>query len=309
MITEYASSKNNNIKTINTTNRSNKSINRFLSTSIKKSKYQKNLFKKKLNTKINNIETQRKSNLPPIRTVQQILSDIESRKPKDVGSLFLFDKQPQKRKKIHPVNHYKHNNNEDEKYDINQIKDFNVFYVEDNEIRDLMIQFDKSNKNKLMPKKKRKRIILDKLYGISPELKNKLNYAKNNKKLNLETYQENILYSLDDEFIELSDVMDLMQSFDELKLQNSSVKPLPPINLDIIYNHVYNKNTRIKNKSMNIKNNLNINNNEDELDEFEKEQKLINNIKNYKFVPKRKINKNLEKMPHFIREVFSKQYH
>ena len=145
-----------------------------------------------------------------------------------------------------------------------------------------MFQFDKNSKNKLMPKNKRKRKILDKLYGITPELKNKLDYAKSNKKLNLETYQENILYSLDDEFIDRSDIMDLMQSFEELKIKNSSVKPLPKINLDIIYNHVYNKSKKIK--SMNIKDYLN---NNDSLDEFEKEEKLINNIKTYRYVPKK----------------------
>ena len=299
MITEY-SNKNNNNQSINTRNQKNKLISHY-SLTTKKNKKHKNIIRNNTKINFNNNLTERKSTLPPIRTDQQILKEIESRKPKNIGSIFLFDKQPQKRKKIQSLNYI----NEIEKYDIKKIKNFNVFSTEDNEIKDLMFQFDKNSKNKLMPKNKRKRKILDKLYGITPELKNKLDYAKSNKKLNLETYQENILYSLDDEFIDRSDIMDLMQSFEELKIKNSSVKPLPKINLDIIYNHVYNKSKKIKNKSMNIKDYLN---NNDSLDEFEKEQKLINNIKTYRYVPKKIRNKNLERMPNYIREIFSKQY-
>ena len=310
MITEYVKNDKNNInnKTLNQKNCSNNSVDQYSLTS-KKTKKHKNIFKKKLSSKINYTinQTKKKSILPPIRTDLQILKEIESRKPKNLGSIFIFDK-PQKRKKIQSLNHVNHHINENEKYDIKKIKNYNVFSMEDNEIRDLMIQFERSNKNKLMPKKKRRRKILDKLYGLTPELKHKLDNAKSNKKLNLKTYQENILYSLDDEYMDVSDIMDLMQSFDDLKIQDSSVMPLPPINLDIIYNHVYNKSEN-KNKSMNSKDYFNKNNNENGLDEFEKEQKLINNIKSYKFVPKKRRNKNLEKMPLFIREVFTKQYH
>ena len=59
---------------------------------------------------------------------------------------------------------------------------------------------------------------------------------------------------------------------------------------------------------MNLKDYLN-NVCDETMDEFEKEQKLINNLKTYKFVPKKKRNKNLEKLPPFIREAFNKQYH
>ena len=153
MITEY-SNKNNNNQSINTRNQKNKLISHY-SLTTKKNKKHKNIIRNNTKINFNNNLTERKSTLPPIRTDQQILKEIESRKPKNIGSIFLFDKQPQKRKKIQSLNYI----NEIEKYDIKKIKNFNVFSTEDNEIKDLMFQFDKNSKNKLMPKNKRKRKI------------------------------------------------------------------------------------------------------------------------------------------------------
>ena len=314
MYTQYYNNTKNNNKSPNTPKITNLKSRNF-NTTISKTTSKHKITKIKLNNSPKNTKTineksksSKKSSLPPIRTFQQIVKEIENRKPKEIGSLFLFNKSQKRRKQ----NKFLYSNNilqtEVEKVDPEEIRTFNVFSSEDKEIKDLMLQLEKNNKNKLLPKLTRKRRILNKLYGLTPTIKTKLTNARHHKNLSLDTYQENILYSIDDDFIEQSNVMDLMQSFDELKLQSDSVKPLPPINVDIIYEHVLNKPQNIKPKNFNLKDYLN-NVCDEPMDDFEKEQKLINNIKNYNFFPKKKRNKNLEKMPLFIREVFAKQYH
>ena len=260
----------------------------------------------KINTETSKVS--KKSSLPPIRSFQQILKEIEIRKPKELGSLFLFNESSDIKKQNKPI--YSNNilKTELRKIDRKNLRTFNVFSSEDKEIKELLFLFEKNNKKKFLPKRIRKRRILNKLYGITKTIKINLKKAKFHKNLSLENFQENILYTIDDDFIEQSNVIGLKENFNELKLQSDSVRPFPPINIDIICDHIYNKQKKLKSKSMNLKDYLN-NVCHEPLDEYEKEQKLINNLKSYKFVPKKKRNKNLEKLPPFIREAFTKQYH
>ena len=49
----------------------------------------------------------------------------------------------------------------------------------------------------------------------------------------------------------------------------------------------------------------------DNLDDFEKEEKIIKDIKSHKSQPRTKRNKNFDMLPEYIREIFTKKlnYH
>ena len=54
-----------------------------------------------------------------------------------------------------------------------------------------------------------------------------------------------------------------------------------------------------------------MNNVMDDLDDFEKEEKMIKDINGYKSQPKTRRNKNFDMLPEYIREIFTKRlnYH
>ena len=52
-----------------------------------------------------------------------------------------------------------------------------------------------------------------------------------------------------------------------------------------------------------------MNPNNEPLDEFEKQEKIIKDIKSHKSPIKNKRNKNFDKLPEYIREAFSKNFH
>ena len=101
-------------------------------------------------------------------------------------------------------------------------------------------------------------------------------------------------------------IMDLVQNFNNLKHECDSVKPLPPINLRIIEDHVYNQNkvNKINVKKMRLREFLEQSN--EPKDEFEEEEKLIKSIKSYKVLPKFKRNKNYDFLPSYLRESLNK---
>ena len=232
------------------------------------------------------------------------------------GPLYLFtesqkEKEKELKKKIKPKrNHFKNSNinqhyNEDKNI-FKEIQEFNVFNSEDAKIRDLMKQFYNKSNRKSQDKLNRRKVALNKLYNISPEYDSLFQDARKRKRLNLDEYQNNILTSVSAGSMGKEKIMDLVQNFNNLKYECDSVKPLPPINLRIIEDHVYNqsKANKINVKKMRLKEFLEQSN--EPKDEFEEEEKLIKSIKSYKVLPKFKRNKNYDFLPSYLRESLNK---
>lgn len=240
------------------------------------------------------------------KVLRKALRKIEKRKPKDIGSIFEIKKINNKKKRKLETN--KTFNNE---IDINYNKDeYNVFSKEDNLVKDLMVKFNEKNEKDKIPKLNRKKIAFNRLYDITDESNAKLLNLKKSKKLySLPKYQENILKSINTNSIEKSEIMNLIQNLNNIKDEANKVQALPPINIDMIKSHIINNNKK-ETKKKNMKEIMS--NNAENLDEYEKEEKMIrNNNKKFKSQSKFKKNKNFDMLPEYIREIFTKKlnYH
>ena len=167
-----------------------------------------------------------------------------------------------------------------------------------------MLQFYEKERKKKISKLHRRKIALNRLYDISIESNNRIMEAKKFKSLNLEDYQENILTSIPVKSMGQGVIMDLVQSLQNLKHECDSVKPLPPINVKLIEDHVYKKNNAKSVKKMSLKEFLGQSN--DPKDEYEKEQRIIKNLRSYKVLPKFKRNKNYDFLPNYLRQSLNK---
>lgn len=241
------------------------------------------------------------------RYLNKAIRKIEKRKPKDVGSIFDYSKKLN-------VTRRKKNGNETfitdfyNKKNNNEKNDYNVFSKEDNLVKDLMAQFRKNNIKDKIPKIRRKKIAFNKLYGITNESREKIKKIKLSKnKYTLEKYQSKMLKVIDTNSMEQSQIMTLIQNFNDLKNETNNIKALPPINVKTIRDHI--KNRKIDNKNKSIKEIMN--NTVESLDEFEKEQKMIKIIKSHKSQHKNNRNKNFDILPEYIRDIFNKKlnYH
>ena len=129
--------------------------------------------------------------------------------------------------------------------------------------------------------------------------------ARRFKSLDLDKYQKKILSSVPYNCIGKNEILDLVDTFRTLKNECDSVKPFPAINIKIIKDHILKKNkTQKSDKEMRLKDFLN--QNRKPKDEFEKEQKLIKDMKCFKVTPKFKRNKNYDILPLHIREALNK---
>jgi hypothetical protein len=290
-------------KTIEATKRKSSSKTRNIG---KKESKQAIYTPKKSDLILPNISPQNNSILKAIYTNKEkhgplyLFTDSQKEQEKELRKKMSSPKR--KRSKYTRINQ---RNNEDKNL-FKEIQEFNVFNSEDAKIRDLMKQFyDKKNKNS-ENKLNRRKVALNKLYNISPEYDSRFKDAKKHKRLNLDEYQNNILTSVSAGSMGKEKIMDLVQNFNNLKYECDSVKPLPPINLRIIEDHVYNQNriNKINVKKMRLKEFLEQSN--EPKDEFEEEERLIKNIRSYKVLPKFKRNKNYDFLPSYLRESLNK---
>ena len=228
--------------------------------------------------------------------MKKVIQKIEAQIPKNIGSLYDGKNIKVKAEKnIGLVD--KLNNNDDDKA-------YNVFSNEDHLIKDLLTQFKEKNEKDKIPKLIRKKMAFNRLYHLSEgSIEQLKKVKKNKKKYSLEEYQENILRAVDVNSVEQTEIMRLIQSFNEIKIESNNVKALPPINIDIIKDHVYRKRKNISLKKKNMKD---IMKKKEPLDEFEKEERLIKSLKSFRTVPKKKRNKNFDILPQYIRDIFSK---
>lgn len=261
-----------------------------------------------ISKKIKLIGLNKKLRLPIITSNNPILKEIYKNK-KEHGPLYLFTSgqdriQRQKSKKINRYlqSYIKMYNLE--KSEKKETQDYNVFDAQDKMIKDLMSKFHETRNKTKLNKLDRRKNALNKLYDITPEYKERISEAKKIKSLDLEDYQTNILTSIPAKSIEQGGIMDLVQNLKTLKYDCDSVKPLPPINIKIIEDHIYKKNNSKSVKKMNLKEFLNQSN--QPKDEYEKEQRIIKNLRSYKVLPKFKRNKNYDFLPLYLRESLNK---
>jgi hypothetical protein len=230
-------------------------------------------------------------------SMRQIIKRIESRIPKNIGS--IFDGKNVKVKSVKLIGLTDKFLNKD----VEEKDEYNVFSNEDHLIKDLLNQFKEKNEKDKIPKIIRKKMAFNRLYNITEGSSEKLkDVKKSKKKYSLEEYQENILKSVDANSVDQGEIMKLIQSFNDIKIESNNVKALPPINIDIIKEHVYKKKP-VKPRKKNLRD---IMKRQEPLDEFEKEERLIKNLRSYKSVPKRRRNKNLDILPQYIRDIFAK---
>ena len=230
-------------------------------------------------------------------SMRQIIKRIESRIPKNIGS--IFDGKNVKVKSVKLIGLTDKFLNKD----VEEKDGYNVFSNEDHLIKNLLNQFKEKNEKDKIPKIIRKKMAFNRLYNITEGSSEKLkDVKKSKKKYSLEEYQENILKSVDANSVDQGEIMKLIQSFNDIKIESNNVKALPPINIDIIKEHVYKKKP-VKPRKKNLRD---IMKRQEPLDEFEKEERLIKNLRSYKSVPKRRRNKNLDILPQYIRDIFAK---
>ena len=224
-------------------------------------------------------------------SMRQIIKRIESRIPKNIGS--IFDGKNVKVKSVKLIGLTDKFLNKD----VEEKDEYNVFSNEDHLIKDLLNKFKEKNEKDKIPKIIRKKMAFNRLYNITEGSSEKLkDVKKSKKKYSLEEYQENILKSVDANSVDQGEIMKLIQSFNDIKIESNNVKALPPINIDIIKEHVYKKKP-VKPRKKNLRD---IMKRQEPLDEFEKEERLIKNLRSYKSVPKRRRNKNLDIFPIII---------
>ena len=240
----------------------------------------------KFRRKISRINTQMK----------RVIQKIENQFPKNIGS--IYDGKNIKVKAIPLIGIADKMLYKDEK------DSYNVFSNEDHIIKDLMTKFKEKKEKDKIPKLIRKKMAFNRLYNISDASIEKLKSVKKSKKLfSLDEYQENILKAVDANSVEKSEIMKLIENFHDIKRESDNVKALPPINIDIIKQHVYKKKKIVPKK----KNFRDIMKRTEPLDEFEKEERLIKNLQSFRSVPKRRRNKNFDALPQYIRDIFSKK--
>ena len=257
---------------------------------------------------INNGENGPIIKLPRIRSSDNIISDINKNKIlKKNLSFFITDENGIKinREKKRIKNYRKKGNKKISNF--GEILNFNVFNEKDTEIKYLIDKFNAQVAKKKINKMQRRKNILNKLYGITPEYNNNIKMAKSQKYLPLEEYQDNILTAFNSNGVHSFESMSsLYQKFRNIKTDIESVTPFPKINIKNIINHFKNGIKRKNDKMMRLKEFLSMS--KKPQDEFEKdEQKIISlKLKKNNNHISRIQHDNLFILPAHIRKLFIK---
>lgn len=195
------------------------------------------------------------------------------------------------------------------KSNVDALKKYNVFETEDDFIQKIMYKLYIRDKKKKQSEKVKKREVLDRIYGFSPYHTQSIRKAKSKKYLPLKDYQDNILVTFAQNFktIEQGKFLDLVQEFKYLRAETESIIPLPKININNIRNHVLTKGAKNL-KKMSFKDYIfqDIGN----LDEFEKENLLINKLKRQKYISHTSLmkrNKNFDILPQYLKDRLNAQ--
>lgn len=253
-------------------------------------------------------------NIPGSRTRNRILEEIARYKSNPSVSLFItnqnnnnsnFNNKSYHQRQRKKMVNFKSYSIKDKNYKnaFKDINEFNIFNNEDRVLKDLMSQFHlKAQKNRISKLDKRK-LVFNNLYGITPENEERLKIAKANKSCDLKEYQSNVLGIIGRNITDESKLRDLLHELKEIREENDSVKPFPPINTNIIEDHVKSKKKEKSIKKMTIKEL--IEGISTPLDEFEKEQLLIKNMKTYRSSARSQRNRKLDNVPEHLKNILS----
>jgi len=211
-----------------------------------------------------------KIKLPKIHLYKRIKKDIKSKLLEiKNGNFFVTDENRiyVNKNKLNKPKHIKQNDKID-KNDKNE--EFKLNFDS------LISKFDEEYIANAILNRNKQRNKLNKIYGITSAYINKLNAAKRKKYLTLKDYQSNILkaYSFNEKNSDKS-INQLSKRLDELRKDMESVSPFPKINIKKIINHI--KNKPKKKKIVSVKSYINQVN--EPLDDFEKEEQLIYSLR------------------------------
>jgi len=251
----------------------------------------------------------RRVRFPRIRSYDELKSRIDSRLETDKNmSFFVTDKYGirvnkndgkiinyRKRSAMKKVSHLK------------EYLNYNVFNEKDIEIKDLVAKFDNQEKQKRINKLQKRKVILNKLYGITPQYLDVIKFAKHQKHLSLEDYQDTIITAFSSNGMYSSESLsDLNHRFKNIRTEIESVTPFPQINIQNIVKHFKSHKKKKSDNMLRLKDFLA--KTKVPQDEFEEdEQKIISlkNKKNNRFIT-RKENDRLYMLPAHIRNLFVK---
>ena len=228
----------------------------------------------------NDIMTSSRTNLPRIRSSDEIISDIKSRLLMNKNlSFFITDKNGIKvNNKDMRVLNYRKKCYLKKGSHFGEFLNYNVFNEKDIEIKELINNFNKQIYKKKINKIQRRKNILNKLYGITPEYNNIIKTAKSQKNLSLEEYQDKILLALNSNRIYSSEnLSELYQKFKKIKTDIETVTPYPKINIRNIINHFKNRIKINNDKKMRLKDFLT--KSKEPQDEFERDEQKIISLK------------------------------
>lgn len=150
----------------------------------------------------------------------------------------------------------------------------------------------------------KKKLLFNKLYGLTPEYLDMYSKAKRMKYLPLDVYQQNILNAYTSSYeVDKDNFNELNNKFKEIREEADQIEPLPPININMIVKHVKDEEKKkTKKKKLTIKKLLR---QKEDKDEFEKE---MDSITKYKAPSKRKyMSKGLTLLPQHIIDAFTKK--
>lgn len=253
--------------------------------------------------------SEKKLKFPKILSSDDLISNIRERILKNKNlSFFISDENGIRINKTdNRVINYRRRAYLKKASHFNEFLNYNVFNEKDEEIKDIIDKFNIQNAKQKINKVKRRKIILNKLYGITPEYNNKIKTAKSQKHLSLVNYQDNIIDALNSNGMYSTETIGkLYQKFKNIKIDVDNVVPYPKINIKKIIKH-FKKGIKKNNRVFSLKEFLSKSNEPE--DEFEKEEKKIIALKLKKNTINRNFriqNDNLYMLPSHVRKLFRK---
>ena len=247
--------------------------------------------------------------LPKIQDpFSKMFFDIKKKVLKKNLSFFITDQNGIKINKTgNKAINYRKNKRQKKESHMKEYLNFNVFVEKDLEIKDIIDEFNTQIEKHKVNKLQRRKNILNKLYGITPEYNKIIKTSKSQKLLPLEEYQDNLLAALSSNGKYSSDSLSgLYQKFKIIKTDIESVTPYPKINIKNIINHFKNGIKKKNDKMLRLKEFLS--KSKEPKDEFEKEEKNIISLKlkkNHNYISKIQ-HDNLYMLPVHIRKLFIK---
>ena len=208
-----------------------------------------------------------KIKLPKMHLYKRIKNDIKSKLLEIKNGNFFVTDENRIYVNKNKLNKSKHKTKSDKK---DKDEEFKLNFDS------LISKFDEEYIANAILNRNKQRNKLNKIYGITSAYINKLNAAKRKKYLTLKDYQSNILkaYSFNEKNSDKS-INQLSKRLDELRKDMESVSPFPKINIKKIINHI--KNKPKKKKIVSVKSYINQVN--EPLDDFEKEEQLIYSLR------------------------------